>query len=244
MTSDRTSTFTSSPESGAGPSPSSSPDGPTTGLFGPEAVPASRSRRQGSGRGTKTSGTCGPSCSGLSASVALASSLASRLRQRLGTDGSMEYSQTWREKATPAGRSYWAHTASARRTYDSGCTGWPSHRTSDTNGAGLHGEGGMDLRTAATLAGWATPAANEYEPADVERMMNRRQECKDKHGNGNGFGMTLGQQVTLSPAETGSTAASRLNSRFSLWLQGFPPDEWASCGERAMPSSRRSPPSS
>ena len=29
--------------------------------------------------------------------------------------------------------------------------GWPTPRTSDTNGAGAHGDGGLDLRTAATL---------------------------------------------------------------------------------------------
>jgi hypothetical protein len=36
-------------------------------------------------------------------------------------------------------------------------------------------------------------------------------------------------------AETESTAAFRLNPRFSLWLMGFPV-EWASCGELAMQS--------
>lgn len=33
---------------------------------------------------------------------------------------------------------------------------WPTCRTSDTNGAGLHGDGGMDLRTAVRLTGWRT----------------------------------------------------------------------------------------
>jgi hypothetical protein len=35
----------------------------------------------------------------------------------------MEYSQTWKELVTPAGRSLWAHTASARRTSDKDFTG-------------------------------------------------------------------------------------------------------------------------
>lgn len=36
----------------------------------------------------------------------------------------MEFRQTWQRKVTPAGRLYWAHTASARPTAASGCTGW------------------------------------------------------------------------------------------------------------------------
>lgn len=40
---------------------------------------------------------------------------------------------------------------------------WPSARTSDTNGPGLHGDGGMDLRTAAV--NWASPKASDPEKA-------------------------------------------------------------------------------
>jgi hypothetical protein len=36
---------------------------------------------------------------------------------------------------------------------------WPSPTTSDANGAGKHGEGGLDLRTAASL--WPTPKASD-----------------------------------------------------------------------------------
>ncbi len=43
-----------------------------------------------------------------------------------------------------------------------------------------------------------------------------------------------------STAETTSGAASHLNPRFSLWLQGLP-DVWAFCAERAMRSVRPKP---
>jgi hypothetical protein len=36
----------------------------------------------------------------------------------------------------------------------------PTPRTSDTNGAGWHGTGGLDLRTAVAEAEWATPTAH------------------------------------------------------------------------------------
>lgn len=38
---------------------------------------------------------------------------------------------------------------------------WASPRTSDTNGVGLHGDGGMDLRTQASM--WGTPRASDGE---------------------------------------------------------------------------------
>ena len=211
MTLKDTSTFTSSPESADGLSLFGSPDGPMIDPSGPAHAPVSRSAVPARGRAKPTSATSGPRCSGSSASVALQSSLESRLRPRLDTVGSMEYSQTWREKATPAGRSYWAHTASARRTSGSGATGWPSPTVED--------------ELCGALTGWATPTSRDHK--DTGCLDNVPVNC------------LLGRQVALSPAETGSTAASRLNPRFSLWLIGFPV-AWASCGEQAMPSCRKS----
>jgi hypothetical protein len=52
-------------------------------------------------------------------------------------------------------------------------------------------------------------------------------------------GTTLGGAARLLNVETESTAPSRLNPRFSLWLMGYP-IEWAYCGERVMLSSRKS----
>lgn len=44
---------------------------------------------------------------------------------------------------------------------------WPAPRTSDTNGAGLHGDGGMDLRTMAAqfpqAPAWPGPAARDHK---------------------------------------------------------------------------------
>ena len=71
-----------------------------------------------------------------SESAALTLSLGSRLQQRLEKVGSMEYQQTWSLKTTPAGRPYWAHTAS-------------QHRISDNVSIGLG------------LIGWATPCAKD-----------------------------------------------------------------------------------
>jgi hypothetical protein len=47
---------------------------------------------------------------------------------------------------------------------------------------------------------WPTPSANEMRTMDAERLLERRAACKAKHGNGNGFGLTLGNAITLEEA--------------------------------------------
>lgn len=149
-------------ESVAGNLPCTLPGGLPIGQPGPAVVPVSRTQQRASKKVKRTKGTFGQKCSGSSASVALQSSLVSRLKPRLDSVGSMEYSQTWRAKATPAGRSYWAHTASARRTSDSESTGWPTPTAQNAQGGpattvdpGNH----FTLQTAALLTGWPTPQA-------------------------------------------------------------------------------------
>jgi hypothetical protein len=91
--------------------------------------------------------------------------------------GSIWFKQTWRQKATPAGRSYWAHTASAHRISDSGCgssqrpeaqedgstleqyqarrlRGY-DNRKGKTSGGPASEQGGLAI--AAQLASWPTP---------------------------------------------------------------------------------------
>ena len=157
---------TSSPASAGGPSPFDSPDGLTTARCGPEVVHANPTRRQARGKATRTRGTCGPTFTGSSASQALTRCLVSRLKERLGRGGSMEFKETWKEKVTPSGIAYWAHTASTPRTSASGCSGWPSPKSQESGDTvetyearrdrhGSHATGGpmgLSLTVAAQLA--------------------------------------------------------------------------------------------
>lgn len=178
MTCDDTHKSTCSPGSADGAPPCGSPAGRTIGLFGQEVAHASRSAPREAKKATQTPDTSGPKCSGSSASVALSEYLASRLRARFGTDGSMEYRQTWRERITPSGRSYWAHTASARRTSDNGCTGWPTPnsgpqndndstwetRRAELQNRHINGNGfGLTLGMAAQTAGWCSPSELDWK---------------------------------------------------------------------------------
>ena len=105
-------------------------------------------------------------------------------------------------------------------------TGGPSKNPN--NKRGIHG--GNPMATAASLVPWATPTATD--PSRGTKPP-RPQDT----------GIPLTQQVSgLNPesstAETESTAPSRLNPRFSLWLMGYP-IEWAYCAEQVTPSSHR-----
>jgi len=87
-----------------GATPCALPDGPTTDLFGRAVAPANPSAQPVQGGALQTSAISGLSGSILSASAALESSLVSKLKQRLSTDGSILFNLIWKVKAMPAGR--------------------------------------------------------------------------------------------------------------------------------------------
>lgn len=228
---------TSSPESVVGPKPSDLQDGQQLDLFGLDLVLASHFPAQVNDKGQKTNGTCGRSSTGSSESANLTLSLGNRLKERLGLGGSMEYLQTWKLKTTPAGRQYWAHIASTRRTSDKDYTGWPTPQEDNANNARGHkGTCYSDLPTTAQMAGWGTPNCMDHLPS------KNLEERKKKGGCCN-----LKDQVTLisgptqssSHAETEKPAGLVLNPNHSRWLMGYR-EEWDYCGATAMQSSRKS----
>ena len=167
----------SSQESASGPTRSALPVGKTLDLFGRVPAPASPSLAQGSSSGQPTSATCGPRGSGSSASAALQTSLASRLRDRLPLPGLTLYRLTWKTRVTPLGRPICALRASGLRTSDSDCTGWPTTNATDGKGASTRTPGKErppcddDLPTAVirNSAGWPTPRREDSESTGAHR---------------------------------------------------------------------------
>lgn len=103
---------------------------------------------------------------------------------------------------------------------------WPRPRASDINGIGFHGQGGMDLRTAAVefvtrrKKSWPRPAARDWKSGQASLKTSQRnsrplnevaidfslQRVKEKTKNG-----IVSLRKTL-----------RLNPRFVEWLMGLP----------------------
>jgi hypothetical protein len=135
-----------------------------------------------------------------SPSAALEQSLVSKLKRRLDGAGSTLFSLTWKRKATPAGRPYYQLAASARRTSETGFGSWP------------------------------TPDAAGFHSGSDTTWQQRREAVKEKHGNGNGFGLTLGQASQLAAwptpnaMEGGQTSRSgkRKNEKLMGGLVGWP----------------------
>ena len=149
----------SSPGLVAGATPCVLPDGPTTDLFGRAVAHVSLSAPQAPKKAPLMIDTSGLSGSISSASAALESSLVSKLKQRLTTDGSILFNLIWKVKATPAGRQVYRLRASARRTLDNDCGSWPTTLTAD--GRGSAGVGKRELPNVAKWVGWPTPIVGD-----------------------------------------------------------------------------------
>ena len=105
----------------------------------------------------------------------------------------------------------------------------PTPRTSDTNGAGAHGEGGPDLRTAVELL--PTPRTKNNENRQSEGYRGK---------DGNYYGLLTGQsswgdyapaiarwehvigRPAPAPTEPGKNGNPRLSPLFVEWLMGLP----------------------
>jgi len=167
----------SSLASADGPLPSNSPDGLRQSLLELAPAPASHSAQPVKDSRKKTRDTYGrsslPSSAivGTSASHGLSQSLANKLQTRLGTDGSTEYRQTWKQKVTPAGRPYWAHIPSQRPINDKDCTGWPTPNC-NTNDQPDHTKRGQETllglresKNSPKVTGWSSPTVGDANSA-------------------------------------------------------------------------------
>lgn len=161
---------TFSPVSVDGPTPCALLECQTLSNVGQVARLASRSASQVSSSDSLTKDTLPqPSC-GSYASALLQCSLANKLQLQLENTGSMIYSMSWKNKATPAGRQYCQRQASAPRTKGTGFfserTFWNTPAASDgtRGGSGITpGMTGSSLPQLAKMAAWPTPCANNND---------------------------------------------------------------------------------
>ena len=182
MTYEDTRKATSLPASADGASPSDSPDGMMTDLFGQALAPVSPSVPPERARRPMTNATCGLRGFLSSPSATLQSSLESKLKRRLDGDGSTLFSLIWRQKATPAGRPYFQLVASGLRISDNDAGSWPTPCAQPSNGepeaflerkrrsiarGSRMGVSLTDLGMVAKLASWPTPRAEDSESSGM-----------------------------------------------------------------------------
>lgn len=224
LTSPDTPNVTFSQESADGPSPFVSPDGQILDPHGLVRALANLSHRQVKALGLRMSGIYGPPGSTSSRSVALQSSLESRLRELLSGRGSTLYTLTWKAWVTPSGVSRFRLRASAPRTSATEPIGWPTPAARDYRSEEATDEfnekrwahpRGKPLTAVATLAGWGTPTANE--PGGTGNQYLKRSDPKT----GNTYPSMLTHQVALAgwptpmagtPAQNGNNAAGNNDS--------------------------------
>ena len=244
----------SSPASAAGISLSAPPAGQTTAPSGPGRARARHSRKQEKERHahnvavalsraldgldtssvsivntpiTPTDATCGPNSGASSATAALQSCLASRLAAAMDLSGSPEYELVWRESAMPLGPPICRLRASARRTSDSGCSGWPSPSGTDWKISTRHGQRRGQLTEA--CEGWPT----WIECPCCDKYLCRLHELHVHH-----CPCPPIEEWIVSPYQR-IPHGWATNPVLSRWLMGLPPG-WDDCGIMAMQSSIRS----
>lgn len=171
-----------------------------------------------------------------------------------------EYEHKVKTLKTPGGLRILQVTARARPTSDSGSTGWPTPRAIDATSnvetpearlARAGRAGGLNLSTAATLAGWGTPTAQAYGDTPETHLARKAKAVAA----GASMGMVVstlhaqahlasaepatGPTSTSSPAGTENKGGSRgsLNPAFSGWLMGYPAI-WLACGLKAFAATR------
>ena len=180
-----------------------------------------------------------------SKSTHLQSSLENKLRARLDVNGSLEYAMRWKHWDLGSGPLICALRASARRTSDNGCSGWPtpqagSHATERYNEAG---NTDSSRRMVALVTGHVAPSeAKRYKLAGWQTPKTPTGGGTEKRRTPGGGQRKLEDQVygiATTSSHVQTPASGALNPEHPRWLMGFPAG-WANYVGMETRSSRKS----
>jgi len=204
-----------SQESADGHTHSDSLESQMTCQSGPEVVPVSHSVSLVNEKGSMMSGTSGPNLIDSYETARLQLYLENKLRERMVSNGSLEYAMTWKRITMLSGPPICALRAQTHRISGKDFTGelagWSTPRANKWGFPDAHGSNETPI-----LSGWPTPDTNQRGGA--------QDPMKRKAG---GHSVTL-QDMAHGVISMSSTAPTEskgaLNPAHSLWLQGFPSD--------------------
>ena len=196
--------------------------------------------------GLPTPGTYGRRCGGSPRAAALDTSMENRLIQLAGSIGSPLYVHRLKSSITILGRQVFRLRATAPRTSDKDCSGWPTPTTMDHIKAKNSEERIKKGNLKDVLAGWPTPLANPPGSTTSERgkCMNEllrgwatptARDWKDTPGmktegvNPDGSIRKRMDRIVpqaigakLSGSNVATEKRGQLNPEFCRWLMGFP----------------------
>lgn len=245
---------------GVGPTPCASQDGQRGGRSGRGVAPANPSASPAKRKAPKIKDTSGPNSTASSHRFSLQLYLGNRLRVFLGSNGSLEYSVTWKLKDIGWREPIYAARWSMRPTSGQGFTGWP---TPDTCAGGDGpSQRGRESPRLQSLVAWSTPQSRDGKDVASDEVLNH---LMTRKGGQSSLARQLAgwsipqvaDAIKATPrshqdsivkqifGETGPQSYAEiekravLNPALSRWLMGYPP-EWCASMVTAMQSFPRS----